>query len=164
MSKEKPIFNEHGKEEYPPMHTAEHIINGAMVKLFNTGRSLNAHIEKKKSRMDFRATRPMTDSDAKALEDEVNRVIQQDLPVTFLVTDRAGAEAHGADLRRIPEDASEALRLAKVGDYDTCLCIGDHVEKTSEIGRVEIYSHNYDEEKQRWRIRFKLEGASEQYD
>lgn len=50
-------FNPHGKQEYPPMHTVEHIINGAMVKLFGTGRSLNAHIERKKSRMDFRLKR-----------------------------------------------------------------------------------------------------------
>ena len=29
---EEPILNAHNKEEYPPMHTAEHILNGTMVK------------------------------------------------------------------------------------------------------------------------------------
>ena len=31
---EAPILNAHNKEEYPPMHTAEHILNGTMVRLF----------------------------------------------------------------------------------------------------------------------------------
>lgn len=34
---EKVQFNEHGKKEYEPMHTAfEHLINGTMVRLFST--------------------------------------------------------------------------------------------------------------------------------
>lgn len=156
-------FNDHDKQEYPPMHTVEHIVNGAMGKLFGTGRSLNAHVERKKSRMDFALPYPPTDAEVKALEDEVNRVIAMDLPVTFLVTDKQTAEQYGADLSRIPEDASEAVRLAMVGDYDTCLCIGSHVEHTAQCGRFILTSHAYEEDKKRWRIRFKLEGEDPIY-
>ena len=39
-------FNQHNKQEYPPMHTAEHILNGTMVRMFGCGRSFSAHIEK----------------------------------------------------------------------------------------------------------------------
>lgn len=145
------------------MHTVEHVINGAMVKLFGTGRSINAHIEQKKSRMDFRLERTPHDADLQALEEEVNRVLALDLPVTFEVMPQSEASQHGVDLRRIPEDASEMVRIARVGDYDACLCIGDHVERTSECGRVDFYSHDYDEEKKRWRVRFKLEGEDPKY-
>lgn len=156
-------FNEHDKKEYPPMHTVEHIINGAMVRLFGTGRSVSAHVERKKSRMDFIMDKTPTEADAQALEAEVNRVLLEDLPVTFLVTDQANAVQYGVDLSRIPEDASEAVRLAMVGDYDVCLCIGDHVEHTQQCGRFILYSHAYDEEKKRWRLRFKLEGEDPIY-
>lgn len=145
------------------MHTVEHIINGAMVKLFGTGRSVSAHVERKKSRMDFILPSPPSDADAQALEDEVNRVIEADLPVTFKVTDQANAEKYGVDLSRIPEDASDAVRLAMVGDYDVCLCIGDHVEHTAQCGRFILYSHAYEEDRQRWRLRFKLEGEDPIY-
>ena len=50
---EEPVLNAHNKEEYPPMHTAEHILNGTMVRLFGCPRSRNAHIERKKSKCDY---------------------------------------------------------------------------------------------------------------
>ena len=40
-------LNEHNKQEYPPMHTAEHILNQTMVRMFGCPRSKNAHIERK---------------------------------------------------------------------------------------------------------------------
>ena len=57
---------------------------------------------------------------------------------------------------RLPENASETVRIVKVGDYDECLCIGTHVTNTSEIGTFKIISHDWDEENKRWRMRFKL--------
>ena len=30
----EPILNAHNKEEYPPAHTAEHILNATMVRMF----------------------------------------------------------------------------------------------------------------------------------
>ena len=36
-----------------PMHTAEHILNQTMIRLFGCERSKNAHIEKKKSKCDY---------------------------------------------------------------------------------------------------------------
>lgn len=36
---EKPVLNQHNKAEYPPMHTAEHILNGTMVKMFGCDRA-----------------------------------------------------------------------------------------------------------------------------
>ena len=47
------ILNEHNKDEFPPAHTAEHLLNQTMVRLFGCGRSHNAHIERKKSKMSF---------------------------------------------------------------------------------------------------------------
>ena len=46
-------LNAHNKEEYPPMHTAEHILNQTMVRMFGCPRSRNAHIERKKSKCDY---------------------------------------------------------------------------------------------------------------
>ena len=36
-----------------PMHTTEHIINQTMIRLFGCGRSISAHIERKKSKLDY---------------------------------------------------------------------------------------------------------------
>ena len=50
---EQPSLNDHNKQEYPPMHTTEHVINRTMVNLFGCGRAISAHIERKKSKLDF---------------------------------------------------------------------------------------------------------------
>ena len=44
-----PILNTHNKEEFPPAHTAEHLLNQTMARMFGCERSKNAHIERKKS-------------------------------------------------------------------------------------------------------------------
>lgn len=146
-------FNEHNKQEYPPMHTVEHILNGTMVKFFGCSRSNNAHIERKKSKCDYNLPIEPTIEQIEAVAKRVNEVIQQHLPVTehFMTQE----EAKGlVDLNRLPEDASEMLRIIKIGDYDTCACIGSHVKNTSEIGTFVISSHSYSNGV--LRLRFKL--------
>ena len=59
-------------------------------------------------------------------------------------------------MQRLPEGASETVRVVSIGDYDRCLCIGQHVANTSEIGHVKFISHDYDAERQILRIRFKI--------
>ena len=53
MENNTPQLNEHNKTEYPPMHTCEHVVNRTMVNLFGCGRAVSAHIERKKSKLDF---------------------------------------------------------------------------------------------------------------
>ena len=148
-------LNEHNRQEYPPMHTCEHIIIQTMIRLFGCGRSVSAHIERKKSKLDYRLTACPTEEQIKNLENAVNLIILQHLPVTteFITQEEAKGRF---DLKRLPEDASETVRVVKVGDYDECLCIGTHVANTSEIGTFKIISHDWDGENKRWRIRFKL--------
>ena len=97
-----------------------------------------------------------TEEDVKRLEEAVNAVIAQGLDVTteFITQE----EAQGRfDLKRLPEDASETVRIVKVGNYDECLCLGTHVKNTSEVGTFKVISHDWNEEAKRWRMRFKLQ-------
>lgn len=135
------------------MHTTEHIVNRTMINLFDCGRSVEAHIEKKKSKMDFALKECPADAQIQQIEDYVNEVIRRNLPVTMeFITQE---EAMGRfEMERLPENASETVRVVRVGDFDECLCIGQHVENTSEIGTFKIISHSY--ENGILRIRFKL--------
>ena len=150
---EEPVLNTHNKEEYPPMHTAEHILNGTMVKLFGCPRSRNAHIERKKSKCDYFLPQCPTDAQVAQIEQAVNEVIARHLDVTISFLPRAEAAAL-VDLSKLPEDASDTLRIVRVGDYDACACIGNHVANTAEIGTFKILSHDY--ENGRWRVRWKV--------
>lgn len=150
---EGPVLNAHNKEEYPPMHTAEHILNGTMVRLFGCPRSRNAHIERKKSKCDYLLDACPTDEEVARIEAAVNEVIGRHLDVTVEYMPRSEAAAI-VDLSKLPEDASETLRIVRVGDYDACACIGAHVKNTAEIGTFKILSHDYADG--RWRVRWKV--------
>jgi Ser-tRNA(Ala) deacylase AlaX len=152
---EEPVLNSHNKEEYPPMHTAEHILNATMVRLFGCPRSRNAHIERKKSKCDYLLEQAPTDAQVAEIERSVNEVIGRNLDVTIDFVSREKAAAL-VDLGKLPENVSETLRIVHVGDYDTCACIGAHVRNTAEIGTFKILSHDFADG--RWRVRWKVSG------
>lgn len=135
------------------MHTAEHILNATMVKMFGCPRSRNAHIERKKSKCDYQLVSAPTEAQVQAIESRVNEVISRHLDVSIEFVDRDHVPAE-VDLSKLPEDASETLRLVRIGDYDVCACVGTHVRNTSEIGTFKIISHDFNEGV--WRLRFKL--------
>ncbi|MBO4870835.1 MAG: hypothetical protein J5565_02485 [Muribaculaceae bacterium] len=149
----EPVINEHNKREFPPMHTAEHILNATMVKMFGCGRHVNAHVERTKSKLDYDFTRPLTDEEQRDIEARVNEVIAADLPVTEEFATQSEV-AHRFVLERLPEGASDTVRIVHVGDYDECLCAGDHVSHTGEIGAFRISSTRYQDGK--LRIVFRL--------
>lgn len=153
MTNETPILNEHNKQEHPPMHTAEHLLNATMVKMFGCPRSRNAHVEKKKSKCDYVLEAEPTAEQVAEIEAKINEVIAQNLDVTIEFLHREQA-ASVVDLSKLPEDASETLRIVSIGDYDVCACIGTHVQNTSEIGTFKIISHSY--ENGIWRLRWKV--------
>ena len=146
-------LNAHNKQEYPPMHTVEHILNQTMVRMFGCPRSRNAHIERKKSKCDYELAEAPSQEQMEEIERKVNEVIDQHLPVTIEFLPREEA-ASLVDLSKLPERASETLRIVRIGDYDACACIGAHVGNTSEIGHFKILTYDYAEG--RLRIRFKL--------
>ena len=141
------------KQVDPFMHSAEHILNQAMGRLFDCNRCFSAHIERKKSKCDYRFDRPLNAEELKSLEMEVNGVIQADLKVWEQYVSRESAR-QTYNLSRLPDDAGDRIRIVTVGDYDHCPCIGPHVSSTREIGTFRITSSGY--ENGVLRIRFKL--------
>jgi Ser-tRNA(Ala) deacylase AlaX len=140
------------------MHSAEHILNQTMVRMFGCGRCVTAHIERKKSKCDYRFDHPLTDKEVSEIQSRVNRVIDADLPVTVSFVSRDTAEKH-YNTEKLPSDVAGNLRIVHIGDYDACPCIGEHVSSTGEIGTFGITTTSYADGV--LRIRFKLTWPSE---
>ena len=161
------ILNDHNKDEFPPAHTAEHLLNQLMMRMFGCERSSNAHIERKKSKISYILDHKPDRKEEREIERQMNELIEQDLPVTFQFVTRAElegivmeAEPGSPDSRialdRLPADASDTIRLVRIGDYDVCPCIGKHVRSTAQIGRFELLGTNWDEQERSFRVRFKI--------
>ncbi|MHC1744461.1 MAG: hypothetical protein AB9873_15725 [Syntrophobacteraceae bacterium] len=141
----------------PRMHTAEHIVNQTMARLYQCGRSFSAHIEKKKSKLDYHFDRALLDEEVRELERRVNAVIESRLPVTEELIDREEARTRFS-LERLPDDAGDRIRIIRIGDYDACPCIGPHVTSTEEVGAFRVISTSYEDGV--LRIRYKLSSPS----
>ena len=128
----------------PPMHSAEHLLNQTMHRMFACGRAFSSHVERKKSKCDYRMERVPSAEELQQVESAVNEIIAQDLPVTENLMSREEAAQH-FNLSRLPESAGEALRIVRIGDYDACPCIGPHVEHSAQIGLFRILSWDYNE-------------------
>ncbi len=137
------------------MHTAEHVLNRTMAVMFGCGRAFSSHIERKKSKCDYRFGRGLTAEETAELERRVNEVLLSDLPVTaeLVPAEKAAAEL---DLRRLPPGTGgDGLRVVRVGDYDACPCIGEHVARTGSVGFFRIVSSSFADGV--LRVRFRLE-------
>lgn len=142
------------RKNYDPRnHTAEHILNQTMLRMFDRGRSFSAHIEKKKSKCDYHFGRDLSGDEITEIENKVNEVIEADHQIIEEFYSIEDAEEK-FNLTKLPDDAGDKIRIIKVGDYDACPCIGDHVSHTKEIGKFSIISTDYNEGV--LRVRFKV--------
>ncbi len=167
MIQEELLLNDHNKEEFPPAHTAEHLLNQLMMRMFGCERSRNAHVERKKSKISYILDRKPDRKEEKEIEERMNELIRVDLPVTFEYVTRVELEGMIMDadpdspdsklsLDRLPADSSDTIRLVRIGDFDVCPCIGKHVRSTSQIGRFELLGTNWDNDKRSFRVRYKI--------
>ena len=132
-------LNEHNKQEYPPMHTAEHILNQTMVRMFGCPRSKNAHIERKKSKCDYELQEEPTAEMMEEVERRINEVIDRHLPVTIEFVPKAEA-GKIVDLSKLPEDASETLRIVRIGAM-TLARVSEHMSITRQKSDISKCSH-----------------------
>jgi misacylated tRNA(Ala) deacylase len=141
------------KDYDPKMHTAEHILNSVMDRTFNCGRSFRSHIEKKKSKCDYRLDRSLSPEEIAAVEAEVNRIIALSVPLTEEFVTRREAEA-SFFTGKLPADSGDRIRIVRIGAFDACPCIGPHVANSRDVGRFSITTADWEEGIMR--IRFKL--------
>jgi len=113
-------LNEHNKQEYPPMHTAEHILNQTMVRMFGCPRSKNAHIERKKSKCDYELQEEPTAEMMEEVERRINGIcrLQSNLcrkrkPERSSIS----ASCRKTQARHCALSASETMTLARVSEH-----------------------------------------------
>ena len=145
----------------PRMHSAEHILNQTMVRIYDCGRCFTAHIERKKSKCDYSFDHALTDEEVSDIESRVNDIIDSNLPVTESFVSKETADRLYST-EKLPDAVTGNIRIIHIGDYDACPCIGEHVSTTGEIGTFKITTTTFSEG--RLRIRFKLSPSSVVHD
>ena len=95
----------------------------------------------------------MTAAEVTEIQDRVNQVIQDSLPVAETFVSREAAERR-YNTKKLPADVDGQVRIVHMGEYDACPCSGGHVTSTAEIGGFRITTTSYEDKV--LRIRYKL--------
>jgi alanyl-tRNA synthetase len=119
-------------------HTATHILNQALRNIISKDiRQKGSNITSERLRFDFNFDRKLTAEEIKAIETEVNKVISQKLLVTKESMSFEKAKESGAQAE-FGTKYPEIVFVYSVGNYSKEMCMGPHVENTSELGHFKI--------------------------
>ena len=116
-------------------HTGEHIVSGLVHTAFgyeNTG----FHLGEDGCTVDFSGE--LTREQLDRIEDEANRAVWQDLPVTArfpLSFELAGMEY------RSKLELTRDVRIVTIEGVDACACCAPHVSSTGQIGAIKILDY-----------------------
>ncbi len=120
------------------LHTATHLLNEALRRVISpTIHQRGSNITPERLRFDFNFERKLTLTEVKKVEDEVNRIVELDLPVVRKELKQKQAEKIGAE-KEFGAKYPDVVSVYFVGDYSKEFCGGPHVTHTAEVGKFKI--------------------------
>ena len=125
-------------EETIAYHTATHLLNAALKQIIGKdAHQRGSNITAERMRFDFNCDHKLTEEEKKAVEDLVNKWIQEGIPVTKQEMSKEEAINSGAECMFI-EKYPDIVTVYSIGDVSKELCGGPHVNNTNELGRFKI--------------------------
>ena len=125
--------------DHMQQHAGEHMLANAAYRLLG-GHTIGLHLGKDFSTIDMDlpgGRTHITLDEIHALEDDVNRNIQKNVPIRCYFP--SSEELDELPLRK-PPTVKEHVRIVQIGDYEYCACGGTHPDNAGEIGLVKILS------------------------
>lgn len=121
------------------LHTATHILLAALRKVTGdeTVMQKGSNITPERLRVDFNFPRPLTPEEIKAVEAEVNGVIEAGIDVVSEEMSVEAARAAGA-IGVFGDRYGETVKVYTIGDYSKEICGGPHAKNTRELGKFVI--------------------------
>ena len=126
-------------EQTTKLHTACHLLNQALREVLNDKEIFQrgSNITPERLRFDFNFDRKLTDEEKKAIEDLVNKKIQENIPVELEELTLDEAKAKGAQ-GVFDSKYGDKVKVYSIGDFSKEICAGPHIKNTSELGIFKI--------------------------
>lgn len=125
-------------EQTTKLHTATHLLQAALRKVLGDEvYQRGSNITAERLRFDFSFGRKVEKDELMQVENLVNQVIEQDLPVTVEEMTVEQAKQSGA-LGVFESRYGEKVKVYSVGDFSKEICGGPHVEHTGVLGKFKI--------------------------
>lgn len=127
--------------ETTKLHTATHLLHEALREVLGDHvAQKGSNITAERLRFDFSHGEKMTEEQIAKVEEIVNRVIAQDVPVSFEMLTVAEAKEKGAIGLFGDKYAAvgDKIKVYSIGDFSKEICGGPHVAHTGELGGITI--------------------------
>ena len=133
-----PEINQNIRQQTARAHTATHLLQAALRQVLNEDvEQRGSKVAPDSVRFDFSFGRSLTTEEKQAVEDLVNKWINEDLPVKHEEMDLESAKARGA-MALFNEKYGDTVRVITAGDVSCELCGGTHIYHTGEIIKAHI--------------------------
>ena len=116
--------------DHMQQHTGQHILSAAILRAVGVP-TVSVHLGTDAATIDL--ARELSPSELHAAEDDANRLVWEDRPVSVRY---AAAEEAGALGLRKPSARSGTLRLIDIDGIDLSACGGTHVARTGAVGVI----------------------------
>ena len=126
-------------EQTTKLHTACHLLNQALREVLNDKEIFQkgSNITPERLRFDFNFDRKLTDEEKKAIEDLVNKKIQENIPVELEELSIDEAKQKGAQ-GIFDSKYGDKVKVYSIGNFSKEICAGPHIKNTSELGTFKI--------------------------
>ncbi|WP_311486225.1 alanine--tRNA ligase [uncultured Anaerococcus sp.] len=114
-------------------HSATHLLDKALKNVLKQNiKQAGSLVDEDKLRFDFTYNKALSYEELRALEDEINAKIREQLPVKKEYMDYKKSEELGA-VALFEDKYKDVVRVVSMGDYSIELCGGCHVNNTAEV-------------------------------
>lgn len=125
-------------EETKKLHTAAHLLLAALRKVLGEQvTQKGSNITAERLRFDFSHDQKLTEEEKKKVEELVNQIIKEDLPVECEEMDLEKAKQSGA-MGAFESKYGQQVKVYSIGDFSKEICAGPHVERTGQLGHFKI--------------------------
>ena len=121
------------------LHTATHLLNAALKEILcdESIHQKGSNITSERTRFDFAFPRKLTNEEINKIEDFVNKIIKEKVPVVreeMSIEEAKKQRASGVFEHKYTSKVSIYI----IGNYSKEICSGPHVNNTSELGHFKI--------------------------
>ncbi len=142
-------------------HTAVHVLKGAVQRILGAKWTVSVFVSGTHGRLTVQFDRKPTAEEVARIEQVSNSKISEGAEVVEFEMEKDEAEGHFGDaiydLFPVPSSVTR-LRIVRIPDWNINCCIENHVDNTSQVGRIKLSSPKFRNSRKELELGFDLVG------
>jgi alanyl-tRNA synthetase len=140
-------------------HTAVHVLKGAVQHVLGAKWTASVFVSGTHGRLTVQFDRKPTDEEVARIEQVANDKVSEGAEVVEFEMEKDEAEGHFGnaiyDLFPVPSSVTR-LKIVRIPDWNINCCIENHVDNTSQVGRIRLGSPKFRNSRKELELEFDL--------